>query len=467
VLEGIGGEHDHFRILAPSVVRPGEEFDVVVVSLDDQENLSATVFEGEPLTDFHGHALVENVRIEGRAVCRVRVDEEGLWRCSYRNTLSNAVRVSSSATPIYWGDIHIHTKLSHDGMGADPYGYARDVSALDFGSATDHIESLGQEGYEQIVEWLENADKPGEFAAIPADERNPPHWQGHHNLYFRDMDAFHEEWRRVLTSDDGKHWPPREAFSVEHLSPDRAMIIPHHTGIAFGGVKPKGYNTQAIDADAVDDKGLRPAVEIYSHHGTSEMYAPQHALSYEFNRNRRLERRANTPTPGPHYAQDYWMRGRRWGTIASSDEHTCQAGRRHDGITAAFAPELSRAAIFDAIRERRTYGTTGERILLEFEVDGANMGEEIRCAEGSELSIRLAVHGTDLLLRVEVLRHRFGKDHAFTPLLSIPPRPESMDYETEFTDTVEGPAVYYVRAAQEPMAWPDMAWSTPIWVDLA
>ena len=36
------------------------------------------------------------------------------------------------------------------------------------------------------------------------------------------------------------------------------------------------------------------------------------------------------------------------------------------GVMAVYAPELTREAVFDAIRQRRTYGTTGCRLLLDF-----------------------------------------------------------------------------------------------------
>ncbi len=159
------------------------------------------------------------------------------------------------------------------------------------------------------------------------------------------------------------------------------------------------------------------------------------------------------------------MMGRRFGVIGSSDEHSGQGGRRHGGLAAVWAEALTREAIFDALRERRCYATTGERILVDFSVDGVPMGGCAKRSKGSKLKIRLQVWGTDLLLRVEILRHRFGADTGFLPVLSVPPRPESMDAEFEIEDQFSGHAVYYARITQEPLEWPAMAWTSPVWIE--
>jgi hypothetical protein len=207
-------------------------------------------------------------------------------------------------------------------------------------------------------------------------------------------------------------------------------------------------------------------MEIYSHHGQSEFYCPSHLLAYECNRMRNPERRANTSVPGPYYAQDYWMKGKRIGVIASSDEHSGQGGRRHGGIAAVFAGDLTRKGIFKAIRDRRCYATTGERILVDFTVDELPMGSVGRRQSGTEVDICLNVWGTDKLLRVDILRHRFGIDKGFIPIVSMLPRPESMDASISCRDKIETRCMYYARVTQEPLAWPGMAWTSPVWIDV-
>jgi hypothetical protein len=243
------------------------------------------------------------------------------------------------------------------------------------------------------------------------------------------------------------------------------MLIPHHTGIIFGSYTGKNRGCR-IELSGRERMELTPAVEIYSHHGQSESYNPQHILSYEFNRMRNPERRANTSSPGPHYAQNYWMDGIKLGVIASSDEHSGQGGRRHGGITAVFAEKLTRESVFDAIRNRHTYGTTGERILLDFSINGIPMGQVVKIKSGSNLDISLKVFGTNTLLRLEILRFRFGTDSSFVPILSEAPRPETVDAERNLSDTASGNVIYYARVTQEPLEWPGMGWTSPIWIEI-
>ena len=158
---------------------------------------------------------------------------------------------------------------------------------------------------------------------------------------------------------------------------------------------------------------------------------------------RNPERRSNVSFPGSYYAQDHLMNGHKLGFICSSDNHFGQGGRRHGGIAAVFAAKLKRDNIFDAIKNSHCYGTTGERILLDFSIDGIAMGQEEQRHSGDKLKIKLNVWGTDLLLRVEVLRFRVGIDKTFTPILSEMPCPESTDGFFIIEDKFEAQTIYY------------------------
>jgi hypothetical protein len=168
------------------------------------------------------------------------------------------------------------------------------------------------------------------------------------------------------------------------------------------------------------------------------------------------------------------------GVIGSSDEHSGQGGRCHGGVAAVFAEELTREGLFDAIRARRCYATTGERILVDFSVDGVGMGGEAAREKGAELPVRLAVWGTAGLIRVDILRHRFGADDGFRLIHSVSPRAGGKetggvasvgvpamvaDYATELVEELTGPTVYYARVVQMPLEWPGMAWTSPVWIN--
>jgi hypothetical protein len=448
--------------MVPSHAAPGEDFEVLIVSLDRFENASSTAFENECLMLTDGTVVAEHLGLSGTLRVRTRIGKPGVYRFRFRDTLSNALKVDATARRLYWGDIHIHTKLSHDGQGTDPYAYARNVSGLDFAGVADHWESLGPEGYRRLMEWAEKADSPGAFVTVPGDERNPAEMTGHHNIYFRDLKTMS---LNTAIQAVGSEIPANRFAGLKNADASCVMMIPHHTGIGFGDLPQAGIGS-AIAWDVIDDRGLRPVMEIYSHHGQSEQYHPQHLLAYESNRMRNPERRANTSVPGPYYAQDYWMAGKRIGVIASSDEHSGQGGRRHGGIAAVFAESLTRGSIFDAILHRQCYATTGERILIEFSVDDLDMGAGGKRQRGDKLNVTLKVWGTDTLLRVDIMRYRRGIDKAFLPVLSTAPRPESMEAMLTFADAVETSCLYYARVVQDPLLWPAMAWTSPIWIDV-
>lgn len=499
VLTTCGGPAVATRVLAPSSAVPGRPFEVLIVTLDRFDNASSSTLEPADLTLQTGEVVARGVRVAGSVRVAVTIKEPGIHRLVFGGTVSNAVRVSEAVSGPYWGDVHFHTGLSHDGQGGNPYDYARNVSGLDFAGVTDHCEGLGDAGYEQLLRWAADADKPGTFVPVYADERNPRRATGHHNIYFRTLAALakyrvyygsaaDESVRRaccamgsvaglgenalapaVLMSRgnglDASEWNVVEEGYLDRLPADDVMLVPHHTGIAWGRMSSQDKGA-AIDYEALGDLACRPVMEIYSHHGQSEVGCPQHILSYEFNRMRNPEQRANVSYPGPHYAQDWLMAGRRLGFIASSDEHTGQGGRRHGGVAAVFAGDLSRDGIFNAVRARRCYATTGERILVEFTIDGIPMGQEAVRPKGARLAISLNVWGTDRLLRVEILKYRFGVDTAFRQILSEIPQPASLDAAYSCEDVFETDAVYYARVTQAPLEWPGMAWTSPIWITL-
>jgi hypothetical protein len=140
-----------------------------------------------------------------------------------------------------------------------------------------------------------------------------------------------------------------------------------------------------------------------------------------------------------------------------------------------FADDLSRSSLFEAIEDRACYGTTGERILPKFAIGDAQMGETLTASVRETLGARLAVHGTNALIDVEVLRYRTDEE-GFVPVVSETPypspeavderRPEGMTSVSQFDVGVSGDSCYYARITQAPVEWPAMAWSSPIWVDV-
>jgi hypothetical protein len=153
-------------------------------------------------------------------------------------------------------------------------------------------------------------------------------------------------------------------------------------------------------------------------------------------------------------------------------------------LQAFVAPELTREAVFDAMRSRRTYGTTQpHRILVDFSVDGVAVGEADStvtvASSDAPREVSVGVAGTAPLHRVRVIKNNqvwrtaegtadpaapvdaFTLDAAWTDDEPV----QGMQWDAERGSDAD---VYYVRVTQAsaPGDYPGMAWAGPIWVDV-
>jgi hypothetical protein len=362
---------------------------------------------------------------------------------------SNPIRVNEreSERKIYWGDLHSHSHYSWDGVGAASFEYARHVSALDFYALTDHSSTpaeytrgLGPHVWQEYNALTDKHYERGRFVTLHAYEASFGTPYGHHNVYFRD------EPGPLLAPGDKVGLP--ELWKA--LTAGKALTVPHHTGKFPAGVRWDIHNPE-----------FRRNFEIYSAHGLSEAFDPEHPLAFEQSDFTGPSRSLN----GSHFAQDAWAWGLTLSTIAASDDHRAQPGKPSWGLAAVRAAGLTREEIFDALYERRTYGTTGARILLEFSINGQPMGQTIAASAPPRLEVN--AHGTDIIEEVQVLRHTKSA-RGFNVIRWI--RPEALDFTWASVDAgLREDSIYYVRLRQRGQMGGRiaMAWSSPIWVQFA
>lgn len=456
------------RLIIPSCARPGEKFCVKIVTLDEYDNVSSSYFSAVTLAYEDGPVIENNITFSGSYETTTSIDDAGVFRLAaaglrgsgypaagYRSeaVVSNPILITSDPQGPYWGDLHVHTLMSADAVGNEPYQYAREVSGLDFAAVCDHSNAHLPENWVRIKKWAADFNDPGRFITLLGFEGGSLAGV-HHNLYYREagtdiVDGF---------ATDSTHYP--DAVFREHLERHDVLSQLHQSGTCNTDMRNTYYPQTRL-------------VEIFSSWGQSEYYNPDHALAYEINRVRYPETRLTISGRGPFYARDAWEQGRRYATIASSDDHFGQPGKAHRGITGVLAPSLSRESIFDSMKEGRCYGTTGERVLIDFQLNGLPMGSEIRVKESEELIFSIAVYGTDVLCMVEVFRFRFNMDEGWKSVF-VEEIPDAglqgnsrRDLTGQFSEAFSGPAVYYLRVRQKYLVRerPVYAWSSPIWVD--
>ncbi len=288
---------------------------------------------------------------------------------------------------LYWGEIHTHTDLS-DGNGSVEDNFEIAGSHLDFWAMADHAydrevfrlnyakrapgRRLLNDDWGRVQDLCRAREEPGTFIPFLAYEWTNFRY-GHHNVYYLDYDQ-------------PIRMPPTLPELYESLRGVDALVIPHHGGYPVG-ICGKDWDCH--------DEGLSPFVEIYSLHGSSEEPAGI----------RPLLTRGSWMGPGASggSVQEGLARGYRLGIMASSDSHGDHPGAYDNGLIAAYARELTRPSLWESLVSKRIYGVTGDRIVLDFVINGQPMGSSLVC-KGAR-SINISVIGWDKVERVDIIKN--------------------------------------------------------------
>jgi hypothetical protein len=288
---------------------------------------------------------------------------------------------------ILYGDIHNHNAHGY-GVGSIERSLAIARTHLDFFAFTGHsswhdMPSMeGQrerhwiEGFKRLKDtWprvqqvIADGNLDGEFCAFLGFEWHSSHWGDQCVVFPADN-------RPLFYTAD----PQELRRFCRH---ENALMIPHHLAYPSGN---RGVNWHAFCEECT------PVVEIYSEHGNGE--DDRGPLGY-FTHSMGGRQTSNT-------ASAALQAGLRFGFVGSSDDHAGFPGAYGEGLMAALVKDFSREGIFEAIRARRTYALTGDRIELDFRVDGQPMGSSIEA--GRQVQVDFEVQGRDELDVVEILQ---------------------------------------------------------------
>jgi hypothetical protein len=193
-----------------------------------------------------------------------------------------------------------------------------------------------------------------------------------------------------------------------------------------------------------NDPEIEPLVEIYQgdRHSYEALGAPLTDAAA----------RAQSELTRPHeagFVTNAWEKGYRLGVIASSDHLST-----HISYAMVFVPERTRHAVLDAMRQRRAYGAT-DNIVLEFWMGEHFMGAELEVVKDVP-EMRIVAVGTRRFSTVEILRNG-------VPIYRSAPASSEVDLRYQDLSPEPGLNYYYARLIQEDG---QMAWSSPIWVQI-
>ena len=285
------------------------------------------------------------------------------------------------APDVLFGDIHCHSMYS-DGLRTpeDCYQFARDVIGLDFCAVTDHVVQMSDEEWALTLEANRRFHRDGEFITLNGYELNYP-GIGDKNLYYPGKEG-------PLLRD--RHWGTEELIDPHTHVPqwlEAGAIMMSHL---HAGNLTKFYVPE-----------LCRLVEIYSNWGCCERYGARPIFIPSLRQNFRGQ-----------WAQDALKAGWHIAFTGNSDDHMARPGWSgwhrvervyHGGLTAVYAEEPTRKGIFEGLKNRRTYATSGSRIRIEAELNGYAPGSVD--VPGGECCIRLAVAAASRIQSIKLIQH--------------------------------------------------------------
>lgn len=354
-----------------------------------------------------------------------------------------APRTAPAQYKVFWGDVHGHSANS-DGKGtpAEYFLHARDAARLDFVILTDHDFGNGPPWRMPTNVWRAAQDTAdaltvdGRFVAIAGYEwtSQPKYWTdsgpGSENLFpgaprgFNHKNVYFPGRVDYLFSakDAAFHTPDQLAEAVRKAG---GLVHNNHPDAGPGGRDQFAYS--GPNAGVIVNTEIMP--DIVRYRGTN------HAVNAEIT------------------VRDFLDHGGKTGLVGGSDTHDGAPAAR----TAVLARDLTREAIFDALRHRRNYAVSHARIGLDVRINGHFMGEDIETAGAPDLVVE--VEGTDRIEELLIIRD--GK-----PLHRLRPGTRSFRFAQK-DETFSASSYYFVRVTQadaDEHGNPSRAWSSPIWV---
>ena len=443
ILKVRGGMPRLWKVAA--ALQPGGRSARVQVIAADLENLNPSHEAPDPNMLIDGDIrLVEPFRREngyhGAPVWRttVAVKETGISRIEVLNRDIGLYGRSSPIVPdlhgenqVFFGDLHGQSSRSIGYGTEDEYfSWARDAELLDFVAPANHYggrERVSQELWRETLALCDAYYDPGSFVTLLSYEWGTARY-AHRNVYYEEKAGGLFYGMDPSFDDIGKLWAALEAQGL------KVLTVPHH--VKFIG--------------RIDWRECHPEfqrlVEVCSCWGNSEQY-------------------------GPHSVIAGLNMGHRLGVTGGTDTHFSQPGRSAfgpfdtGGLTAVICSSLERSAVWDALYHRRCYATTGERILMEFSLNGSPMGSELQLTDKRTISGRII--GTAPLTEVRIMRN--GKlwksavlDGSEETVFSFEDTDEFSSVSLDASVLSGSPFIYYYAAvSQQDRHW---AMSSPIWV---
>ncbi|MEE2688163.1 MAG: DUF3604 domain-containing protein [Pseudomonadota bacterium] len=344
----IPGPPTVWRAVLSSLRRPGERFQFGLKAEDGWGNpteqaegnfIFETTLPVRNLPKTFHYPLGERAISFEDLVC----DQTGELRIIVRDQVnatlvaeSHPMQIRDSQYGAYWGDLHGQSGESIGiGTSHSYFEFARNKAFLDLTSHQANDFQVNNKFWAYLNELAAEFLDEGRFVTFPGYE-----WSGNtavggdRNVYFRkEGRQIHRSSHALLPErDDIDTDAPNANLLFEALKDEDCVIYAH-----VGG--------RYADISYAHDPKLERSMEIHSAWGTFEWLLT-----------------------------DGFPLGHRSGVVCNSDGHKGRPGASYPGasmfgayggLTCFYAEELTRDGIFDCLRKRHHYGTTGTRLHLD------------------------------------------------------------------------------------------------------
>jgi len=341
------GKPSVWRAVLPSLRRPGEKFCFGLKSEDlwgnpsDQASGDFTFETSLPVEGLPGRY---NYPLGAKSICfeNLKVNESGTLRIK---VLDKKAKIVATSQPLvirkgkyggYWGDLHGQSGESIGiSTSREYFDFARNKAFLDLTSHQANDFQVNNKFWNYLNELTAEYLEEGRFITFPGYE-----WSGNtsvggdRNVYFKkEGQQIHRSSHALLTDRSDLDTDAQDARILFDKLKDEDCIIYAHVGGRYADIK------------FAHDPRLETAMEIHSAWGTFEWLLT-----------------------------DGFPLGHRSGVVCNSDGHKGRPGASYPGasmfgayggLTCFYAEELTRDGVFECLKRRHHYGTTGNRLHLD------------------------------------------------------------------------------------------------------
>ncbi len=477
----INTKFDHVTIICPSIVSANKEFKILIRVEDKFNNLIKNFSDSIQLnksTNSKDRDYIANLEFkeENEGIFKkfdFKISESGTYSIeafyngSYFKSNPIICFDEFNEKKLFWGYIHGHSNKS-DGM-RDVEEYFKNLinAGLNFGTVTDHDHKweTSDEDFEDIKRIVKKYHTE-EFVSFFGYE------YGSWYTGYGDICIYHyDEDLPILRSDVNKYNSTKKLIRNLKSHKGKVLLIAHHSAL-----RPGYRNWDYFD------NSIEKLVEIYSTWGSQEnshkdgnRLPPRYKFfgygKYARKRGPILEKKGS-------FVQDALKRGYKLGFTAGGDDHfgiypsgpvDPDNGIYPSGIMAVWAKQLTKESIWNALLNRRCYGSTGPRVIIEFHLDQFFMGDIIDLEAFSQLKskreINVKIISPIKINKVELIRnnsiYKFFDVNSNVTEFNLIDEENFKEFSLTHTNSKEKFAFYYPRIILEDK---NMAWASPIWL---